>query len=302
MTVNVPAGAVVVGVDGTAKDQRALDWAVEEARRREAPLHLLHALPMSLSAYADVGMALVEDMRSAAERVVAEIAATVTERGLEVTTEVVDEPPADALVAASAQAALVVVGARGLGPLASRLRGSVSQKVAAHAAGPVVVVRQQAGPADGPVVVGYGADAATAEVLRFAFTQARHRGVRVRVVHASSPPPVPEIYAGYRTEELWATLADREREETRAGLRGVVGEFDDVPYEHVEVVGHPVDAIVEHSVDAGLVVVGSRSRRGLAAVRLGSVSRGVLQQVPTVAVVRVRPEHVERQGAPRPVA
>src|SRR5699024_4949707 len=89
------------------------------------------------------------------------------------------------LIEASHRASLVIVGARGLGPLAGRLLGAVSQKVAAHAAGPVMVVREEA-PTEmpGPVVVGADPADPAVEVLRFAFEEARRRGVGVVVVAA----------------------------------------------------------------------------------------------------------------------
>ena len=36
-------GALVVGVDGSAGSNAALEWAVDEASRRRLPLHLVHA-------------------------------------------------------------------------------------------------------------------------------------------------------------------------------------------------------------------------------------------------------------------
>jgi nucleotide-binding universal stress UspA family protein len=50
--------------------------------------------------------------------------------------------PADALLAQSEEADLIVVGRRGLGGFKSLLLGSVSQQVVHHATCPVVVVQQ----------------------------------------------------------------------------------------------------------------------------------------------------------------
>jgi nucleotide-binding universal stress UspA family protein len=59
-----------------------------------------------------------------------------------VTTEVVRRDAAGARIAGSAEAALVVVGCRGLGRVRAALFGSVSQAVLEGAAGPVAVVRR----------------------------------------------------------------------------------------------------------------------------------------------------------------
>ena len=40
----VPAGTVVVGVDGSTSADQALDWAVEQAALEHRPLTLVHAL------------------------------------------------------------------------------------------------------------------------------------------------------------------------------------------------------------------------------------------------------------------
>ena len=53
---------------------------------------------------------------------------------------VVTGDPAVQLIAASLDADLLVIGSRGSGPVAQRLMGSVSSRVAHHAACPVVVI------------------------------------------------------------------------------------------------------------------------------------------------------------------
>jgi nucleotide-binding universal stress UspA family protein len=52
--------------------------------------------------------------------------------------------PADVLLEQASDAALIVVGRRGLGGFRSLLLGSVSQQVVQHATCPVVVVNQPA--------------------------------------------------------------------------------------------------------------------------------------------------------------
>jgi nucleotide-binding universal stress UspA family protein len=59
-----------------------------------------------------------------------------------VTTEVVRRDPADALIAGSLGAALVVVGSRARGRALGAMFGSVSRAVLDGAAGPVAVVRR----------------------------------------------------------------------------------------------------------------------------------------------------------------
>ena len=51
--MGAPQGAVVVGVTDGPDARRALPWAAGEADRREAPLHLLHAIAPGLGAAHD---------------------------------------------------------------------------------------------------------------------------------------------------------------------------------------------------------------------------------------------------------
>jgi nucleotide-binding universal stress UspA family protein len=55
--------------------------------------------------------------------------------------QVINEPPAAALVELGRQARMIVVGSRGRGGFARLLLGSVSQEVARYATCPVVVCR-----------------------------------------------------------------------------------------------------------------------------------------------------------------
>ncbi|WP_341358214.1 universal stress protein [Georgenia sp. M64] len=287
---NVPPGAVVVGVDGTGKDRRALAWGAAEAARRRTGLHVLYAYPWTVFA-SEYGIApsaeILRDASAVTDAAVEEALEAVP--GLVVTTQVVVADAAVSLVTASEQASVVVLGARGRGAVAGALLGSVSQSVAAHAHGPVVVIRERGGTPDGPVVAGVEPAQGAAAVLEFAFEQARAHGVGLRAVHAHSLASLRTDYFGPRTEEFLALAAEQVVNKERSAIDALVAAEAGrgVAVEVVDVEGHPVDVLAEEADAASLVVVGSRSRSGLAALRLGSVSRGVLCRAPVVAVVRV---------------
>jgi nucleotide-binding universal stress UspA family protein len=140
-------GCVVVGVDGSACGRAALRFAAHEARSRRCPLVVVRAWSLTTAPRPRDGEPGVVPPLSAfeaavaaavADEVAAELGAT---PGCEVRVTPVHDSPADALVAASRSAALVVVGSRGHGAVASLLLGSVSEHLVHHAEGPVAVVR-----------------------------------------------------------------------------------------------------------------------------------------------------------------
>ncbi|HET6684346.1 MAG TPA: universal stress protein [Gaiella sp.] len=147
------AGKIVVGVDGSAHAAAALRWAAEEAALRSVRLEVVHAWTfVPVATPADSGLVpmawtdnveLLDVTRRAAEDAAAAQVAEVLGPDQEATITVVENGPAEALLAAAADADLLVVGNRGRGNLAAAFLGSTSAKVADEAPCPVVVVRAQ---------------------------------------------------------------------------------------------------------------------------------------------------------------
>lgn len=139
---------IVVGIDGSDHAQEALSWAAAEARRRGARLVVLHAWHVPAMALTGPHAAAVfaesATFDRAGARAVDEALAGVDTVGLEVEAQVVRSTPAHALVEASRDADLVVIGSRGLGGFAGMLLGSVGQQLAHDSAAPVVIVPRRA--------------------------------------------------------------------------------------------------------------------------------------------------------------
>ncbi|MGP3957993.1 universal stress protein [Nonomuraea sp. 3N208] len=147
-TSAVRHGLVAVGYDGSEHSETAMRYAVDQARAREVPLHVVYAWQASiLSPYAAAYSSLLEDaceqeMQAAGERV-----ARWRDRNPDVaiTDETVVGHPVSVLIKAGGTADLVVVGSRGLGGFASAVLGSVSHAVLHHLTCPVAVVRPREG-------------------------------------------------------------------------------------------------------------------------------------------------------------
>lgn len=142
---------IVVGVDGSEGAAAALEFAAGEAAFRGARLRIVAAWQVPAAAYGG-GFAPPLDpdtwdlFRGRAEEVAAEALAAVKnlQPSLAAETVAVQGQPADVLLDQAGDAAVIVVGRRGLGGFRSLLLGSVSHQVVQHATCPVVVVNQPA--------------------------------------------------------------------------------------------------------------------------------------------------------------
>lgn len=138
---------IVVGVDGSDSSRKALRWARDVAVQHDGELTVLLAwLPVPQLPAGPAATYTTHDEATqpteAEQRLLATIREVVGENPPVVVRPVVKNAgAAKALIDASADADLVVVGSRGIGGFAGMLLGSVSQHVAAHAACTVVVVR-----------------------------------------------------------------------------------------------------------------------------------------------------------------
>lgn len=137
---------IIVGIDGSGHSERALEWAINEAAIRNAPLTVLtvHQAVVGYwgSAVAYPGdHALAEKSRQAAQEATDNALAGLGQsRPASVTVQAVNGIPAEELVAAGKDADMIVVGSRGAGGFARLLLGSVSTQVTHHAHCPVVII------------------------------------------------------------------------------------------------------------------------------------------------------------------
>jgi len=142
-------GRIVVGVDASPASGRALRWAIVEAALRRSQVVAVAAWQVPDASFNVYRPASYDALRRDVEREVRELAVASVDAAcaLEPTTDgvrtivhAVEGSPADALVAESIDADLLVVGARGLNAVQRFVLGSTSRDVLARAHCPTVVV------------------------------------------------------------------------------------------------------------------------------------------------------------------
>ncbi|AZQ40898.1 universal stress protein [Streptomyces cyaneochromogenes] len=259
---------MVVGVDGSLNAVRALDWAADEAARRDAELRVVYAVPD----------------RDEAEPVLASAAARVRERhpALSVVTKAAAGGAVRALVRESEGAGLTVVGTRGLGGVAGLLVGSVSLRLAAHVHGPLLVVRGDH-PCDGERSVLLGLeDDADAGAASYAFHEAERRGVRLQVLHSihryvtpEMPSLIPATSPGQRRRAQNDLAEEAVPRFTVAELRE---EHPKVGVETHTVRRGPAPALLDATREAAVVVIGTHRRTSGPGPRLGPVAHTLLHR------------------------
>ncbi|MGO9783459.1 MAG: universal stress protein [Streptosporangiaceae bacterium] len=267
---------IVVATDGSEQAGRAVEWAAREAVRRGATLRIVSvpAMPSRMRAYDSSPATVAHFMReysAAALSAAAKRAGEVAPR-LPADTELLTGPPATALIASAAGAAMLVVGARGGGGFGAMALGSVSRYAALHAPGPVVVAREDTMAVHRKVAVGVADPAEAGDSLGFAFEEASLRGARLTVVHAvhhfrlAAPrhgPVAPgpgEAAAAAELEKVLAEWQDK---------------YPEVRVQPEVVWGHPGQVLAGYSAHVDLLVVG---RHGVpeGAANIGSILHPVL--------------------------
>ncbi|MEV0488213.1 universal stress protein [Streptomyces sp. NPDC050508] len=272
---------MVVGVDGSEPSLRAVDWAADEAALRGVPLRLVYA---SLWERYE-GTSIAEDLAKPDEQVMAEdIVDNAARRArrrrpeLDVSVEVLAEEPEYALVRESRSASVLVTGTRGRSGLAEALLGSVSLVVAGHAQCPMIVVRgnhdnQARTGTHGRVVVGVGEKPAGSAAVRFAFDEARRRGVPVEAVRAWRWP-------AHETTDHPLMSGEPARLHEQQAVEALDTALQDAPADvdarRRTVEGPTRKVLVDASREADLLVVGAKRRAGHYGLQLGRVAHGVL--------------------------
>lgn len=234
--MNVPRGAVVVGVAPSANSDRALFWAAREAELRRSPFHLLHAVPRTNADGPVTDPDEITRRRQPAYQLIARArpaARDITSVPLSMRLAFGEEASA-ALIDASDRADLIAVGAPGFTARSADASSSVSLRVSARARCPVVVVRELPAPWRRRVVVAVADPRRADHVLRYAMELADHDDAPL-TLYGTAPHgrPADESLARWTTR------------------------FPGVRVTRETMAPDPVRALVHQSLTAAIIVLGS---------------------------------------------
>ena len=179
---------------------------------------------------------------------------------------------------------LIVMGARGVGPIKERVLGSVSHRILTLAPcaklivnGPVKNIKQVLLPLQGPDD--------TEAAVRFLELKPFHEAVELSLltVLPTVQPPWP---VGAAAAEQ---LEERALRSARDFIESVAGRLQSLGYQASgrAVLGTPSDTILREAstLQSNLILMGSRGRKGITRFVLGSVSHAVLHRMPCPVLI-----------------
>jgi nucleotide-binding universal stress UspA family protein len=284
---------ILLAVDGSDQSYEATQALAHLAPADK--LVLLHVLDVPNPAYPmlvpevarDLYATVEREMREEGRRVLEQAAAFLPPGTGPVATRLEIGSPSDVIpsVAEAERAHLVVLGARGLGAVKELLLGSVSNRVLAHAACPVLVVKKPLRSLKRILLAVQGPDDAEPIVQWLSKRPfLKPAEVTVLTVLPFTQPVWPT--AAMIPESLRKEMVAR----AQSFVDGVASKLDAKLYRAAGdvVQGAPAPEIIRAALRdrVDLIVVGSRGRTGVRHI-LGSVSHAVVHRAPcSVLVVR----------------
>ncbi|MEN9745850.1 MAG: hypothetical protein RL729_322 [Actinomycetota bacterium] len=138
------SGKIVVGVDGSEGSQKALHWAIDEAKIRGSAIEIVHTWNFTPPLDPVGGFVLIpdKDFQESAQLLVDNVLKSVSEMtsSIAISTHVERGSASQVLLDHAKTAELLVVGRRGHGGFIELIIGSTAAQVSHHAQCPVVIV------------------------------------------------------------------------------------------------------------------------------------------------------------------
>ena len=277
----------LLAIDGSDNSYEAVHALKYFARAEQ--LTILHALDVPRPAYPmmvpevaeELYKTLEQSMRDDGERLLDRVQSLLPMHAGSSTKQLRIGSPAEVIVSTAEEqkADLIVMGARGLGPIKERLLGSVSHRILALSPsaalivnGPVKAMKQILLPLQGL------SDAEAA--VRFLQLKPFHDAVEVTLltVLPSTQPPWPvDVAAAEKLEEQALQSARDYIDDVAERLRALGYQA-----RGIAVLGTPSAMILQEATKlrSDLILMGTSGRQGITRFVLGSVSHAVLHKMP----------------------
>jgi nucleotide-binding universal stress UspA family protein len=239
-----------------------LEWAFAEAVLRQAEVSAVMAAVPSFAPSPQTEMGWVRFAEAEDRMIGRSVKATLVPRaGLPIT-----ELPRHAR---QTGADLLVVGRRGLGPLARLVAGSVSEALGEYPLQALAVIPEDwpSGMATGRILAGVDGSPSSLSALRWALEEGDLREATVEVVR------VRHRAAAHRAHRSGEMAAAEPVDLNRANVVERALE------------GHPAEVLLRESVGAEMIVVGTRRLGPIGHLLLGSTSQALIQRSPVPLIV-----------------
>ena len=258
---------ILAALDTTPRSGPVLRWAAREATLTGAHLGAVTACGGSEQSGPNLDATRRQSLDTCVDSVLPPAQAASTER------TVLSERPFDALVKASVEADLLVMGTgRHHLPWGPH---ELTARMLAQASCPVAVVADQPQRNTGRIAVGVDGSPASYAAYRWAHRRAERTGADLMAV--MTWPWVPEYDPAYdpsRAEAACREILDETLADAPAGNRT-----------HIVRHGHPADVLLDISHHVDLMVVGSTGIGSSGRHLLGSVSQRVAQRAACPVVI-----------------
>jgi nucleotide-binding universal stress UspA family protein len=270
------AGKIVVAVDSSPPAKHALRWAIAEAQRRQVGCQVLEIQNPSTIDLGDAERAL----STLVDDILIDVATIPAPK-----VEVLGGHPVEVLAEAARHAGLLVIGSESQG-LISRFFGSVGSALLHRGICPTIVVPPDADThgQHGRIAVGVDGSDGAARALDWAEDEARRRHAELVVIHAWH---IPATTTSPFAPTVAVPIEEYERSASARLARALMRleARTDVTVVPCLIQGVADDELVKAGAHADLIVVGSRGHTALAAVVLGSTSRGCVRRSPCAVAV-----------------
>lgn len=265
---------IVLGFDGSEASFVALDWAAERASHRECRVEIIRVDPgaIVIDETDEFAFAAAEDrLRDVAPEA-------------EVDSRTIIGRMPDALMTASRDADLLVIGVHRRRPLRSALTGWRPLRIVARSTVPTVVVPDDWAPTDGTVLVGIDDDDSSLRAIDVAAAEAIAAGTDLTVLHAwQMPSPTMDGSVALLASPIEVKAAHRRI--LNDACAHIIDRHPGVTVQKLLVQERPSIALLAAAVHSSLLVIGTHGRGVLAGAFLGSVAQDTMPVAPVPVCV-----------------